>query len=218
MSRAGANVHAHWRGVIFDMDGTLTVPVIDFAAMRLRLGIPSGDILHTLKSWPEDRRQWALIIIEEIEAEAVERMAFQAGCLDLLDFLETFGLPRAILTRNTQRTVEVFMARLGRRFDVVITREFEPVKPAPDSALHICERWRVAPERVLLVGDYRDDILCGRAAGTRTCLLKNAHNEHYADLADYAVAGLDAVVGILSSPPPPPGGGPNQSHSLTKGC
>lgn len=201
MSRSGAGVHAHWRGVIFDMDGTLTVPVIDFAAMRERLGIPSGDILQHLNRWTPERRRWALTVIEEIETDAIGRMAFQEGCLELLDAIESAGLPKAILTRNTRRTVDIFMDRLGRRFDVVLTREFEPVKPAPDSALHICERWRVAPERVLLVGDYRDDILCGRAAGTRTCLLKNAHNREYADLADYAIAGLREVLAILADAP-----------------
>lgn len=203
MNGGDARVHAHWRGVIFDMDGTLTVPVIDFAAMRLRLGIPTGDILHTLRSWPDERRRWALGIIEEIEDEALDRLVFQAGCLELLDFIASGGLPMAILTRNTKRTVEIFMARLGRRFDIVITREFEPVKPAPDSALYICGRWQVAPGQVLLVGDYRDDILCGRAAGTLTCLLKNPHNESYAELADYAVAGLGEVIGILTFPAGP---------------
>ena len=201
MKRNDTVVHDHWRGVVFDMDGTLTVPVIDFAAMRLRLGIPTGDILHTLREWPDARRLQALEIIEEIEDEALERLVFQAGCLELLDFIEAAGLPRAIVTRNTTRTVEQFVKRLGRRFDVVITREFEPIKPAPDSVLYICKQWRVAPERVLLVGDYRDDILCGRAAGTRTCLLKNAHNQDYAELADYAVDSLGGVIEILRGAP-----------------
>ncbi len=189
--------HDHWRGVIFDMDGTLTVPVIDFAAMRSRLGIPSGDILHTVKNWPETRRRWAFSIIEEIEEEALARMIIQEGCNEVLDFLQDTGLPRAIVTRNTRRTVDLFMARIERHFDVVITRDFEPVKPAPDSVLHICAKWKTTPDRVIVVGDYRDDLLCGRAAGAHTCLLKNDRNAEFSALADYVVETLPELMSIL---------------------
>ena len=54
------------RGVMFDMDGTLTVPVLDFALMkRMVLGedhvdVKSGntsriDILHEIEQWIPDR-------------------------------------------------------------------------------------------------------------------------------------------------------------------
>ena len=34
------------KGVIFDMDGTMTVPILDFKEMRRRVGIPNtADIL-----------------------------------------------------------------------------------------------------------------------------------------------------------------------------
>ena len=56
------------RGVVFDMDGTLTVPNIDFADMYRRCGVEaSKDILEEIASMPEDRRDAANRIIEEIE-------------------------------------------------------------------------------------------------------------------------------------------------------
>ncbi|MCO5560674.1 hypothetical protein L7F22_014291 [Adiantum nelumboides] len=71
------------RGVIFDMDGTLTVPVIDFAQMyRDVLGpnhprIVSGspiDILHEIQEWPSEKQQTAYQVITRHEREAHERL------------------------------------------------------------------------------------------------------------------------------------------------
>ena len=58
------------KGVIFDMDGTLTLPVLNFLEMRTRLGIPRGaDILPTVLKMPREERERALNIIEELEDE-----------------------------------------------------------------------------------------------------------------------------------------------------
>lgn len=178
------------QGVIFDMDGTLTVPVIDFVRMRERVGILQGDILAELRRWPADRRARGFAIIEEIEAEACERLELQPGTRDLVEFLDRRGLRRGLITRNTERTVRCFVRHLGREFDSVVTREFEPVKPAPDSVHHICRQWGMPPAAILMVGDYRDDMLCGRSAGARTCLLRNERNSAYSALADFTVGDL----------------------------
>lgn len=63
------------KGVIFDMDGTLTVPVLKFKEMRSRLGLsPNQDILPTVQSFPPERRAQAMAIIEEMEDEGVRIM------------------------------------------------------------------------------------------------------------------------------------------------
>ncbi|XP_044496675.1 haloacid dehalogenase-like hydrolase domain-containing protein At2g33255 [Mangifera indica] len=66
------------RGVVFDMDGTLTVPVIDFAAMyksvlgedqytRVKAENPTGiDILHHIENWSPDKQRQAYKIIADI--------------------------------------------------------------------------------------------------------------------------------------------------------
>ena len=181
------------RGVIFDMDGTLTVPVIDFAEMRRRLGIPDGDILAVLRSWPAERRAAAFAVIEEIEDRARAELRVQPGAPELLAFLDDHGILKGVITRNTEKTVRHFEARVGHRFSEVVSRDFEPVKPDPASAVHICRKWGLPPEQVLMVGDYRYDILCGRQAGTRTCLLRNEKNGEYEALADFAVDDLHAL-------------------------
>ena len=60
------------RGVIFDMDGTLTVPVLDFVEMRTRLGLPLGtDILPAVLNMSSEERERAMSIIHEMEDEGV---------------------------------------------------------------------------------------------------------------------------------------------------
>lgn len=53
------------------MDGTLTIPVIDFLEMRRRAGVPPGqDILDAINSWTDnERRERAYAAIAEIEEE-----------------------------------------------------------------------------------------------------------------------------------------------------
>ena len=61
------------KGVIFDMDGTLTIPVLNFNEMRARIGLPQGaDILAAVANMATDERERAMEIIEECEEEGWE--------------------------------------------------------------------------------------------------------------------------------------------------
>ncbi len=63
------------RGVIFDMDGTLTIPVLRFLDIKRDLGLkPMDDILPTVQKMPEKERTRAFEIIEKFEREGVENM------------------------------------------------------------------------------------------------------------------------------------------------
>mmetsp|Transcript_13161 Transcript_13161/g.34438 ORF Transcript_13161/g.34438 Transcript_13161/m.34438 type:complete len:91 (-) Transcript_13161:1639-1911(-) len=58
------------RGVVFDMDGTLTAPfLIDFTAMRARTGILEGDLLAEIEKMETraDRERMTAIVEEEEE-------------------------------------------------------------------------------------------------------------------------------------------------------
>ena len=112
--------------------------------------------------------------------------------------LERRDIPRAILTRNTETTVRHLQAHLHTVFSAVVTRAFPTFKPDPAPALHICGLWNLQPASVLLVGDYRDDLLCGRDAGTRTCLLRNERNAAFADLADFTIDSLTELAAAFS--------------------
>ncbi len=63
------------RGVIFDMDGTLTIPVLRFPEIKAKLGLkPTDDILPVVQKLPTEERVRALEIIEEFEKEGMENM------------------------------------------------------------------------------------------------------------------------------------------------
>ncbi|KAG6757284.1 hypothetical protein POTOM_037591 [Populus tomentosa] len=89
------------RGVVFDMDGTLTVPVIDFSSMykavlgeteyrRIRQENPSGiDILHLIESWSPDEQRKANEIILDFERLGRERLQIMPGAAELCGFLDS---------------------------------------------------------------------------------------------------------------------------------
>ena len=61
------------KGVIFDMDGTLTVPTLNFLEMKRRIGLSSeADILPTVQQMPKEEMERAMKIIEECEAEGTD--------------------------------------------------------------------------------------------------------------------------------------------------
>ena len=112
------------RGVVFDMDGTLTVPVLDFALMkRMVLGedhvdVKSGntsriDILHEIEQWSPDRQQKAYSIITDIERQAHERLQIMPGALELCEFLDSRQIRRGLITLNIKESVDLFHLRFG---------------------------------------------------------------------------------------------------------
>lgn len=106
------------RGVVFDMDGTLTVPVIDFAAMyksvlgeeeykAMRAKSPSGiDILQHIETWSPEKQQKAYEIIADFERQGLDQLQIMPGMSvcrwttmfrGVLDFWEFYELGGEIL-------------------------------------------------------------------------------------------------------------------------
>ncbi|KAH9322141.1 hypothetical protein KI387_016780, partial [Taxus chinensis] len=167
LSRATEEKKPKVRGVVFDMDGTLTVPVIDFALMkRTVLGLDLGhhphhiniDILQEIEQWTADRQQKAYSIITDFERRAHDRLQIMPGALELCELLDSRQIRRGLITRNIKASVDLFHLRFGmKEFCPALSREFRPYKPNPAPLLHICTTWAVSPSEVMMVGDSVND-------------------------------------------------------------
>jgi HAD superfamily hydrolase (TIGR01509 family) len=170
----------HW---IFDLDGTLTLPVHDFDTIRADLGIPEGsDILGWLDALPTETARPLFQRLDEIEAEVADSAQAAPGAVDLLQALHTQGYRLGILTRNLRTIAQRCLSTLGvmEAFDPqsILGREEAKPKPDPDGILKLLHHWGASATDSLIVGDYRYDLLAGRAAGIATI-----HVDHHKDYA-----------------------------------
>lgn len=199
MSLAAAR---HW---VFDMDGTLTLAVHDFAAIRQALDIPpQDDILAHLAALPEHlaapKRAW--LLAHERELAHAARPA--PGARELVQALRARGCRLGVLTRNARELALVTLETIGFGHcfageDILGRDEAEP-KPAPGGLLALAARWGVAPGALVMVGDYRHDLLCARAAGATAVLVNHAENPWPA-LADHHARDCAELLGWLDAVP-----------------
>jgi phosphoglycolate phosphatase len=177
-------------GVIFDLDGTLTDTLDDLAravnhAVRDTRDTPwtreqirplIGEGLTTLiarASCVDDETRVARMV-DSFRAyysdHLLDATRLYSGVAELLDALAAKPVPLAVLSNKpddfTRRIVEALLGRVP----FVCVRgmtESTPRKPDPTSALGICRRMELPPERVLFVGDSAIDVETGRRAGMR---------------------------------------------------
>ena len=187
----------NYKGLIFDMDGTLTVPAIDFISVRRELGILEGDLVPIIEAWEPARRDWAWQLIEKYEDDVRSKTELQLGVHNALIRFRNAGIKLGILTRNSQLGVDALLKIMDIKFDAILTREHTHIKPAPEPVWHITQSWKVAASETMVIGDYIHDIECGNAAGAKTCFFANPGMTSYADQADFTVssfAELEALV------------------------
>jgi HAD superfamily hydrolase (TIGR01549 family) len=186
------------RAVIFDLDGTITRPILDFARIKREIGAGDTPILEFLASMKDEkRRREARRKVDAWEREGAEASTLNPGVRELLDFLRGRGIPTAILTRNTRESVEIVMRKHSLRFDVIVTTDDRlPPKPSPEPVRHIAAALGVEPGEVLMVGDFRFDVECGRSAGARTVFLKNEHLSDDAG-ADYVITEMTQLLDLV---------------------
>ncbi|NER66198.1 HAD family hydrolase [Pseudomonas sp. MAFF212427] len=190
----------HW---VFDMDGTLTVAVHDFAAIREALEIPpQADILTHLAALPatEAAAKHAWLLEHERDLALASRAA--PGAVELVRELASRGCSLGILTRNARELAHVTLQAIGLAdcfaVEHVLGRDDAPPKPHPGGLLQLAHAWGVAPAEMVMVGDYRFDLDCGRAAGTRTVLV-NLPDNPWPQLVDWHAADCGVLQGMLGS-------------------
>lgn len=182
------------RGLLMDLDGTLADTAADLAGalndlraefgraplpfdqLRPEVSRGSRGLLHVgfgiAPGDPgyDDYRQRFL----DLYAGRFDReVCLYPGIVELLARCEALGLPWGIVTNKPARFTAPLLAHLGLTPPsgcVVTPDDVARPKPAPESVLLGCQQIGRQPGDVLFVGDARQDIDAGRAAGVRTAV------------------------------------------------
>ncbi|TQB74091.1 hypothetical protein MPDQ_005148 [Monascus purpureus] len=198
------------KGIVFDVDGTLCLPQhYMFSEMRAALGIDKKvDILHHIRQLPTvEQRNVATAKIRAIEREAMRHQQPQPGLVQLMDYLQSRGVRRALCTRNFETPVKhLIQNHLPTHvFLPIITRDTPNLlpKPDPDGILHIAKKWGLdnRADNLIMVGDSIDDMTAGHTAGAATVLLLNDKNGHLKnhEHTDLCIERLDDLIEILET-------------------
>lgn len=184
--------------VIFDLDGTLTVPNLDFDAMRAEIGIASGPILEAIAEMDDQAAGRAHEILNRFEQRGAEDAVLQEGAAQTLAELRRRGHPLAILTRNARRWAQHVLDRYDLTIDAMRTRDDGAIKPSAHPVHSICDELAADPAASWMIGDFHFDILSGREAGTKTVLIVSGeHIPDYASQADFVIRRLDELLEII---------------------
>mmetsp|Transcript_45411 Transcript_45411/g.106203 ORF Transcript_45411/g.106203 Transcript_45411/m.106203 type:complete len:406 (-) Transcript_45411:201-1418(-) len=196
------------RGVVFDMDGTLTTPALDFGRMYERCGVAmSEDLLQVIAAMPTDQAGAAKAVVEEMEAEGRRTLQLCSGAVELAMWLSERGVRTALVTRNSATTVRHLQDALWvpaslPPLDPAYSRDAEHApKPDPASMHAISQLWDIPVRDILMVGDSpQNDVLYGKAAGSRTALVDSGRKfvEGGSDCgADIVVSSLAELPALL---------------------
>lgn len=188
------------RVVIFDMDGTLTRPVIDFDRIREEIGLERGPILEAVLKMPPPDRARAESILSHHENAAAANSELQPYAEEVVERIRAAGHPAVLMTRNSRASVEMLLQRHTMRFDEVRTREDGAIKPSPEPVLEICRRFETDARNAVVVGDFHYDLICGNAAGSATVLFlePGMAQPEWAAEATHIIRDLRELYGILS--------------------
>ena len=176
------------KAVLFDMDGLLLnteavyVQGMQEAARSLDLEMPLA-FCHSMVGIPTrecnvliqdfygvgfNREEFRGVYSSHVRRLLDGRIPVKPGVVELLDFLQMRGLPRALATSASRATAESHLGRAGLldRFTALATRDdVERAKPHPDVYLEAARRLGVAPDRCLAFEDSNVGLEAAHAAG-----------------------------------------------------
>ena len=183
---------------VFDLDGTLTIPVHDFVMIRATLGIPDGaDILSHLDSLPGEEAQPRHDWLENVEMTLAAQTNPAPGACELVEFLFRRECRLGILTRNKREIAFLTLKQIGldsyfAQEDVLGRDEALP-KPDADGIRKLASSWDTCPEELVVVGDYLHDLVAGHAAGAATIHVLGGRTCRWPEWTDLCVESLSEL-------------------------
>jgi len=189
------------KAVIFDLDGTITEPYLDFDKIRAEIGLSpdSEPILESMQKMSPAQRQKTEEILYKHEQLAVEHSTLNKGAAQAFDWLKKNNIPVGILTRNTKHNAAAVAEKHNLEFHAIFDRHDGPPKPDPFGIKKLCEFFKVKPQETLVVGDYLYDLQSAKAAGTTAILVRAGKNaEKFGSEADYIIDSLAEIIDIIT--------------------
>lgn len=185
------------RALLFDMDGTLTRPMLDFPKIKAEMGIGNQPILEALAKMSDADRRVAETVLLRHEDHAAAESTLNPGCHELLEWIRSRQLPMALITRNSRRSVDVVLSRHQLSMDVLITRDDGVFKPDPTPLLLACDRLHVGPRDAWMIGDGVHDIEAGLAARIKTVWISHGRQRQFAAQPWLVVSDLRELLNVL---------------------
>jgi HAD superfamily hydrolase (TIGR01509 family) len=210
------------RAVIFDMDGLLldSEPLYraTWQTASADLGFPIDDVLyerfvgrgnveaeqilreHFGDAFPLDEfhKLWRSDWDKRLAAAPLAR---KAGAVELLDVLESRGIPKALATSSPRVLALRCLGDLAPRFAALaFGDEVSHSKPAPDLFLLASQRLGIAPADCVVLEDSEAGVRAARAAGMDVIMVPDLvpPSEEIASMATRVCRTLHEVVGMLS--------------------
>lgn len=204
-----------FKAILFDLDGTLinTNDLIihtykHILKTHLDIEVEDGEIINTfgeplkdvLERYGKDKAEEMFNDYIEYNRTIHDELTKSIdGVEEGLKLLKEAGIKIGVVTSKRRegalRGLRLF--NLEKYMDIIITPE-DTVnhKPHGEPVLKACEVLKVLPKEALMVGDSHNDILCGKDAGAKTCLVRYTAlciDEMLKHSPDYVV---DSVVDI----------------------
>jgi HAD superfamily hydrolase (TIGR01509 family) len=180
--------------VVFDMDGLLIDTEVGWRDAMIHVAAGQGRelTLATFQSMvgsPAARTREILYAtfgadfdVETYLADAAARFhevvdtedLLKTGVVELLDYLDAVGIPKAIATSSQHSSVQQHLGPGGvaARFQAIIgSGDYANGKPSPDPFLVAAKALGVAPELCLALEDSHNGVRAAHAAGMMTVMV-----------------------------------------------
>jgi phosphoglycolate phosphatase len=180
--------------LIFDFDGTLVdtrksiletlrktvefmgLPPIDENAVVGLIGLPLQDTFEKAAGLSGQRLNEAIKIYRSIYGEIAANLAEPfPGVLELLSIYRKEGGQTAIASSKGKVAITDLLGKhnLSHAFNFIVAdKDVLNKKPAPDMVLKILGFAGCIPEKALVIGDTKYDLVMGHRAGCFTCAAK----------------------------------------------
>jgi len=184
------------RGLLIDLDGTVTKYNIDYQSMRrdlvsklveLNASMPEYDnmrifaILISVKEKHDEEayariKQHVFPILETYEEEAAKTVEPQEGVLSTVKKLNEMKIELGLVTNNSKPPTMSILNRFGliEFFKSIVTRdESGELKPDPRGVLMCLKALELTPDEVIYVGDAIIDVNVSKKVGMRSIIIPN---------------------------------------------